>query len=342
MNMKKIYLTFVFILSLFSFIEGGEAVTKAGTTAAKFLTIGVGARANGIGDAFVSIANDATAMYWNPAGIAQLKQMEFITNYSQWIADINLTFMGLVIPLQQYGTLGFSVTHMGVGEMEVTTETNPEGTGEMFNSGSYTIGLTYSKILTDRFFLGSNVKYINEYIMNCGAGTFAIDIGTLFISPFKGIRFGASISNFGGKMQMTGSDLLVTKDIDETIYGNNESVNAYLATDEFDLPLLLRVGLSGDFGNPKFIRTTWAIDAIHPNDNSEYLNMGVEMGFWDDVLILRAGMKSIFMDYRDERLSLGGGIHLTLANNIKLFVDYAYQSYHYLNQVHKYTMRIVF
>ncbi|MBL7068049.1 MAG: PorV/PorQ family protein [Candidatus Marinimicrobia bacterium] len=342
MIIKKIYLTFILILFFLSHLLVGDVVTKTGTTSAKFLTIGVGSRANGIGDAFVGIANDATAMYWNPAGIAQLKQMEFVTNYSQWIADINLTYMGLVIPLQQYGTIGLSATHMGIGEMEVTTEANPEGTGEMFKSGSYAIGFTYSKMLTDRFFLGGNIKYINEYIMNCGAGAFAVDIGTLFISPFRGIRFGVSISNFGGKMQMTGSDLLVTKDIDETIHGNNESVNAYLATDEFDLPLLLRVGLSGDLGDPKYIRTTWAIDAIHPNDNSEYLNMGVEMGFWNDVLVLRAGLKSLYMDYRDERFSLGGGIHLPLANNIKLFVDYAYQSYQYLDQAHKYTMRIVF
>jgi hypothetical protein len=170
----------------------------------------------------------------------------------------------------------------------------------------------------------------------------AIDIGTLFKSPFWGIRFGASISNFGGKMQITGEDLTVTKDIDETISGNNESVNAYLATDKFDLPLMLRVGLSGDIGKSKMIRTTWAVDAIHPNDNSEYINLGLEMGLLNDLIILRAGAKALYMKYRDENLSLGGGLNIPLANSIKFHVDYAYQSYHNLGQVHKYTLRIIF
>jgi len=224
-------------------------------------------------------------------------------------------YFGLVLPFQQYGTFGINATHLGVGEMEVTTEANPEGTGEYFNSGSYAVGLSYARILTDRFSIGGNLKYINEYIMNSSAGSVALDIGTLFISPFWGIRFGASISNFGGKMQMTGEDLLVTKDIDETKNGNNESVNAYLATDRFDLPLLLRVGLSGDLGNANFIRATWAVDAIHPNDNSEYLNLGLELGMINDLVVLRMGMKALFMDYRDENLSVGGGLNIPLANN---------------------------
>ncbi len=319
-----------------------KTVTKTGTTAAKFLTIGVGSRANGMGDAFTALANDGTAMYWNPAGIANLERMEIVSNYCQWIADINIMYFGLVLPFNQYGTFGINATHLSAGEMEVTTEANPEGTGEFFNSGSYAIGLTYAKTLTDRFLIGGNLKYINEYILNSSAGSVAIDIGTLFKSPFWGIRFGASISNFGGKMQITGEDLTVTKDIDETISGNNESVNAYLATDKFDLPLMLRVGLSGDIGKSKMIRTTWAVDAIHPNDNSEYINLGLEMGLLNDLIILRAGAKALYMKYRDENLSLGGGLNIPLANSIKFHVDYAYQSYHNLGQVHKYTLRIIF
>jgi len=342
MDMKKIGLICISIVLLFPESIAAKPVTKTGTTAAKFLAVGIGSRANGMGDAFVALANDGTAMYWNPAGIAQLDRMEVVSNYSQWLADINLMYFGLVLPFQQYGTFGINATHMGVGEMEVTTETNPEGTGEYFNSGSYAVGLSYGKVLTDRFSIGGNLKYINEYIMNSSAGSVALDIGTLFISPFWGIRFGASISNFGGKMQMTGEDLLVTKDIDETKYGNNESVNAYLATDRFDLPLLLRVGLSGDLGNANVMRATWAIDAIHPNDNTEYLNLGLELGMVNNLVVLRMGMKALFMDYRDENLSVGGGLNIPLANNLKFHVDYAYQSYLYLDQVHKYTLRIVF
>lgn len=341
MYTKTKYIILVLLLLIVSAV-GGQNINKTGTTAAKFLAIGVGSRANGLGDAFVGIANDASAMYWNPSGISQLKQMELVANYTQWIADIDFSYVGFVIPLKVYGVIGFNATYMGMGEMDVTTEDFPEGTGETFSAGSYAIGFCYAKNLTDRLSIGANLKYINEYIMNCDANSFAIDIGTLFISPFRDIRFGVSISNFGRKMQITGPDLLVQKDIDEQIHGNNESVNAYLATDKFDLPLLLRVGISGDFVKSGLMRVTWAIDAAHPNDNTEYMNFGVEIGLLSELLILRAGMKSMFMETRDEKLSLGGGLNFRLGSTSKINIDYAYQSFEHLNQIHKYTLRLVF
>ncbi len=317
-------------------------ITKTGTTAAKFLAIGVGSRANGLGNAFVGIANDATAMYWNPSGISQLNNTELVVNYTQWIADIYFSYMGFVFPVREYGVLGINTTYLGMGEMEVTTEEFPEGTGETFSAGSYAIGLTFARRLTDRFSIGANLKYINEYIMNCDASSIAIDIGTLFITPFRDIRFGVSISNFGRKMQMTGPDLLVQKDIDERIYGNNESVNAILSTDQFDLPLLLRVGLSGDFVRSGLMRVTWAVDAVHPNDNSEYLNYGFEIGLLDEIINLRAGMKSVFLESREEKFSLGGSLSFRLGTGSRISLDYAYQSFEHLNQIHKYTLRLVF
>ena len=60
-----------------------QDVTKTGTTASKFLSVGIGPRANSMGGAFTSIANDASAMYWNPAGIAQLTRYEGIFTYTQ-------------------------------------------------------------------------------------------------------------------------------------------------------------------------------------------------------------------------------------------------------------------
>jgi len=340
MYSKVKYISFVLFFLFIANLNAGK-ITKTGTTAAKFLTIGVGSRANGLGNAFVGIANDATAMYWNPSGISQLKQIELVANYTQWIADINFSYIGFVVPLNQYGVIGFNTTYMGMGEMDVTTEEFPEGTGETFSAGSYAIGFCYAKNLTDRFSIGANLKYINEYIMNCDANSFAIDIGTLFITPFRDIRFGVSISNFGMKMQMTGPDLLVQKDIDERIYGNNESVNAILSTDQFDLPLLLRVGLSGDFVRYGLMRVTWAVDAVHPNDNSEYLNYGFEIGLLDEIINLRAG-KSVFLESREEKFSLGGSLSFRLRTGSRISLDYAYQSFEHLNQIHKYTLRLVF
>jgi len=342
---KIIISKFILLLAvlLFSVSLKSENITKTGTTSAKFLSVGIGSRANGMGDAFVAIANDATAMYWNPAGLSWIKNREFLVNYSQWFLDINFSYTGFAMPLGNYGTFGISLTYIkSIDEMEVTTEDYPEGTGETFSAGHYAIGFSYGKNLTDRFAIGGNIKYIGEYIMNCRANSFAIDIGTLFITPFKDVRFGVCVSNFGKKMQITGPDLLVQKDIDETKYGNNESVNAYLSTDRFDLPLLLRVGLSGEFVNKRAMRITWAVDALHPNDNTEYINCGIEVSLLNDLIFLRSGKSSIFMKNRENKYSAGFGLNIKINSTTRIAFDYSYQDYEHLPQTYRYSLIIKF
>lgn len=233
----------VIILSLLN-LSFGQDVSKTGTTAAKFLSIGAGSRPVSMGGAFVAIADDASAMHWNVAGLAQLRRTELLVNYTEWLVDIRFTYTGVAVALGAGGTFGLDITAMTMDEMEVTDYGFEDGTGETFSAGSYAVGMAYSRQLTDRFSIGIKGKYIGEFISQSSATGVALDIGTLFITPFKDIRFGASISNFGQKMQMTGDDLLVPSDIAPNQEGNNESVTARLSTDRFDLPLLLRVGLA--------------------------------------------------------------------------------------------------
>jgi len=329
------------ILSEGSLVMAQE-VTKVGTTAAKSLSIPVGARALAMGGAFVSVANDATAMYWNPGGIARLARKEIILMHSEWLADINFDYVGVVVPIGDFGSVGVNFTSMSMAEMEITTEDEPEGTGETFSAGTVVFGLAYARNLTDRFSIGFNVKYIVEHIWNCSATGLALDIGTLFTTPFRGIRLGVSISNFGQKMQIQGDDLLVQKDIDESIAGNVESVNAYLATDRFDLPLLLRIGLSTDLLNTETTRLTVAVDGVHPNDNTESLNMGCEYSFLRRRFFLRAGYKSLFGRDSEEQFTFGAGLRHHLSPGVELRVDYAYEEFVHLNDIHKFSLSLVF
>ena len=190
-------------------------------------------------------------------------------NHSDWIADIAFDYFSLSIPLNKNRFLGINVTSVTMGEMEVTRYGN-EDTGETFSASDNAFGLTYALNLTDRFSIGFNGKYIQQTIANNHANGLALDLGTLFDTPY-GFRLGTSISNFGPKMKMTGDDLLVAVDVDESIHGNNESVTGFLATDEFDLPLVLRVGISDDLNFGKIVRMTWALDTNSPNDNTSYI-----------------------------------------------------------------------
>ena len=90
---------FIIIFCTYFFIGNAYAVDKTGTTAAKFLHMNVGSRAVGMGGAFTSIANDATAMYWNPAGLGFHKVKEVFFNHSNWIADISYDYFGPPMPI---------------------------------------------------------------------------------------------------------------------------------------------------------------------------------------------------------------------------------------------------
>ncbi|GAB4287400.1 MAG: hypothetical protein Kow0098_03890 [Ignavibacteriaceae bacterium] len=338
---KIILIVFISLL-LLPFNSEAQKVTKTGTTAAKFLSIGVGPRANAMGGAFTSLSDDASALYWNPAGISLVPQYEAIFTYTKLFADIDLNFFGLVIPAGEWGSFGVAVTAINYGEMEVTTETFPDGTGEMFSAGSYAFTLSYARAVTEDFLFGINAKYIREDIYNSSAQGFSFDVGTIFTTPFYGIRFSSSITNYGTKMQMTGEDLLIRHDPDPGVSGNNETLDGYYATDEFELPLRLQIGLSKDFYFMDNQRFTIAVDGIHPNDNSQWINVGGEIALLDEQVMLRAGYKTLFLEDTQEGLTIGAGINYSGFEYFKISVDYAFQEYDYLGDTHSFGVRLGF
>lgn len=319
MKKQKKYIILLFLItSLFG-------VDKAGTTAAKFLSIGVGSKATGMGGAFTSIADDATAMYWNPAGLSFNKTKEVYLNHANWIADISFDYFGFTIPVNNKTTLGFNITSVTMDEMEVTRYGN-ENTGETFKAADYAIGSTYAINLTDRFSVGLNAKYLQQTIANSHAKGFALDFGTLFITPF-GFNLGTSISNFGSKLMMTGDDLLIGADVDENINGNNESVTGTLSTDYFDLPLVLRIGVSDEFKISSRGSIVLSMDAISPNDNANYINIGSEINFFDGLIFLYSGMNSLLLEDKESEFSVGGGLRLP---NNSLSINFTHEQMKFL------------
>ena len=108
---------------------------------------------------------------------------------------------GTVLPLGDFGTLGASITSLTMDEMAVRTVERPEGTGELFNASDLALALTYSRRLTDRFSIGFTAKYISQRIWHESASGFALDVGTLFVTSFRGLRIGASLYNFGADIR---------------------------------------------------------------------------------------------------------------------------------------------
>ncbi len=335
--MKKLLICLIFSISFINLYSQ----TKVGSTAAPFLNIGIGPRAISMGGGFSATANDVTALYWNPAGISRTEYNEAMFAHTNWFADIIFNWAGAKLNLGGLGAVGLSVTYLDYGEMEVTTLREQDGTGEIFTAKDMAIALSYAYNLTDRFSIGGSVKYVNQSIWNSSADAIAFDIGTLFYSEIFNMRIAATISNFGTDMRLSGKDLLVLYDVDPNIYGNNNQILANLRTDSYPLPLLFRVGVAMDLINTTLNKLTVGVDALHPNDNSESLNVGGEYVF-NDFLSIRAGYKSLFLKNSEEGLTFGVGVKYDFYPGFGINFDYAYQDFGILKNTQHFSISVRF
>jgi hypothetical protein len=316
-----------------------QSLTKTGTTAAQFLKIGVGSRAIGMGGAFTATADDITAIYWNPGGLAQTYSSEAFFNHVRWFADVNFDFASFATHLPGFGTIGAFVSVLSMDEMLVRTTDQPEGTGEYFKAGAFAIGLSYARNLTDQFSIGFNAKYLQEHIWNMSSVGVGFDVGTMYRIPILNeFRLAASISNFGPKMKLEGRDNLMIVQVGS---GDGNLINTDIQMEEFDLPLLFRFGMAADVIKSEESRLTAALDAVHPNDNTEYLNTGLEYA-WNEMVFLRGGWKSLFERDTEQRFTAGVGVHLRLVEQVKVKFDYAYQDWGRLASVHYVSVGVKF
>jgi opacity protein-like surface antigen len=338
-KMKKIKLLSVLITTFIIALLVNAQTLKTGTTAAQVLKFNVGPRAIGMGGAFTSVSNDILSTYWNPSGTASISSNEAFFDHTDLYLDIKHDYAAFASNLSDLGTVGLFVSVLSMDEMEVRTIDKPEGTGEFFDAGALVIGINYARYLTENFSIGFNFKYINESIWHMSANGFAIDIGTLYKIPILNeFRIAASISNFGTKMQLSGRDVTKTYASGST---GRDILNVNLELDQFDLPLLFRFGVSADVIKDESSRITLAIDAVHPNDHSEYINSGLEYS-WNETFFIRGGYNSIFETDTEKGLTLGAGVNYHLLDYLRIKLDYAFQDFGRLSNVHYFSVGIVF
>jgi long-subunit fatty acid transport protein len=303
--------------------------------------MGVGARAVAMGNAFVGTADDITALYWNPAGLARMGASEATFVHANWFVDTKFDYASVAFNLGTVGSLAMQITSLTVSQEPVRTVLQPEGTGEFFDGSSVALGIGYAFNITDKVSIGFGAKYISESIWHSSASGFAVDIGTLFTTSLNGMRIGMSISNFGTKMQMAGKDAAILVDPDPTIAGNNSKIPAKYDTDKWDLPLIFRVGVAMDVLQTNQHRITVAIDANHPNDNTEYVNVGGEYAF-DDMFFVRVGYANAFVKDGETDLTLGAGIKYTIAGSVAAKVDYSFSRFGELGNIPRIQVSLTF
>ncbi len=307
--------------------------SKVGTTSANFLTIPVGPRAAAMGGAFIAEANDVYGAYWNPGGLSRIGRIEFSASFSEWIVGTRHNWFGLSYALSEDDAVAISINQLDYGEDDITTPYQPDGTGQKWSASDLSLSLSYAKNLTDRFSIGGSVKYINQKIWNESASAFALDVGLLFYTELPGLRIGMNISNFGTEMQLAGDDLLQPYDIDPTDAGNNSNIASNLSTDTWTLPLVFAVGVAYDFINTEDLKFTLETDAVYPNNQTGYVNLGGEFS-WNNMVFFRGGFNSLGKSGRQGGLSAGIGIHYDFGGFFAK-VDYSYTDFGIFNAIQR-------
>jgi len=324
---------------------------RVGTTACNFLETGIGSDGLAMGDAFVAIPGKLSSFYWNPAGLAHIDNSEFLFMQQPWVVDINTTAFVGSYHMPGIGTISAGVHNIDYGDINVTTLSMQEGTGEKYKSNEYSFSIGFARKLAQWFSFGANAKYVSSQIWHTKASAMALDLGALVSTGFftttgkqeDGLRIGMSISNYGTKMKYDGIDLIYPIDIAPDEAGNFKDVPGQFKMSEWELPLIFRIGVSYTPINNRYNGLTISADALHPNNNSESVNVGTEYEFkipGTGSLFARAGYKGIFMDESIYGATYGGGLRINMLGNTALKIDYAYRDIGVLGNVHVYTFGI--
>ena len=311
----------------------------------KFLSNPIGARGAGLGNAYMALAEDASAMFWNPAGMARTEHGSVFFDATRGIADINYFAGAIAWNFEDYGVFGVSAVVMDYGNF-IGTRLNPitggyDLTGD-FSPTAFAIGLTYARTMTDRFGFGGTVKWarvdfgaavstqvtdtdaqgnpiaVDERDISHSLDIPVFDVGVMYYTHIKGIRFGATFRNFSQEREFI--------------------------ADEFSLPLELKFGLIVDLIDLMSLHGLGAnhtasamSDFQHSRDFSSRMHYGVEY-WYRGALALRGGYKA---NYDEEDITFGVGLRGELST-YSVNLDYAYNDFGLFNNVHKFTIGLDF
>jgi long-subunit fatty acid transport protein len=308
------------------FSLGGQ---RAGTSSGTFLKIGVGARAVGLGEAFVAVANDPSTIFWNPAGLASMQRRELALNHVSWPADVNYEHMAFVLPVRRLGgSLAFQLGVLAT-EIDETTEFQPFGTGRSLIYSDAIAGVAYARRWTDKLLVGVGVKYMREDLGQDVGGpvtnAFLVDIGSIYYLGYGSVRIATSLCNFGSQLKPGGSYVATVPPFDARSY------------DGFDPPTVFRYGVAFEPIENQSQRVTASLEVNQPADNAQLWKVGAEWT-WLRRLSLRSGYN---FNADELNLSAGVGVYASLGQT-QATVDYAYTNGGFLGTINRLALGVRF
>ncbi len=281
---------------------------RAGISALTFLKLEVDPRAEAMGGSQISLSGDGYSPQWNPATMTELDSKTIAISDRVMPAGILNSYASIVLPFKNNAALGISVIDLYSGEIEKTTVYQPQGTGDYVSSSNVALGVSYAKVLSDYFSIGVGAKYIREQLAEFYANTLAVDLGFLYKTDFKDLRFAVMLKNFGPNSTLGGTLPQTT-----FIPTSAETIDNYPVSGEF------KMGISFVPYKTELKKLTVIVQLNHPNDDAENISMGLEYNYYK-ILFLRLGYK---INVKDQNFPAAGVGLITHLGKNPLHIDYS-------------------
>ncbi len=327
LKLLNIILVVAIIIS-FTFDSFAGSPNRRGTAGATELLIPVGSTGVGMSGSILATAHGLDAIHWNPAGLSRsnLSAQVMFSNLS-YIADIGVNYLAVSANMEDLGHLGVSFKTLSFGKIEETTIDRPEGTGITYSPTFLTVGLTYSRRMTDRIHFGTNIKMVYESITRVSATAFAFDLGLQYKAGETGFNFGVALKNLGSEISFDGSDFDRFVDDPNQITGY-PTQPMRLRTAGFGMPTTLELGLAYKYPLMAEHLVEMSTTFINNNYSNDEYRFGVEYAY-NNLFFIRGGyayaqgVPSEFENIFGP--TFGAGVRYTISG-VEMSVDYAYRS----------------
>ncbi len=330
MYLKKLLSGILILLS----VTSAYSFEKVGTTSFQFLKVLTDARSTAMGEAYSAVASHSDAVFWNPAALTRINNLDISVSYMDYFLDVTQTAVSAAYTVPGWGSFGFQLLYVDIGEIDETRvdflgfrgDTYWPGlTGETYRPYSAVAGLSYARDLTDKFSFGITAKYAYEdpdaaYTNSAGknedlsAGTVMFDGGLVYRTGFRSLEVAAAVRHFGPEVKYIEESypLPQTLNLGMTAFVINSGESLFLQSDKQTLQI--------------------AFDLVQPRDYDQQYNLGFEWGY-NNMLFLRGGYK---INYDEEGLSAGFGI-----NYSDFRLDYSWSDYgEYLDSVQRFSFGV--
>jgi hypothetical protein len=344
---RAVMVAAVLALCVLTVVAGNK--NRIGTAGAQDLLIPVSARGIALGGSSVTLLSGADAIFYNPAGVARAADnVDAMFSTMNYIGDIGVSYVALTTHAGSLGSFGLSLKSLAFGDIPVTTEDFPDGTGETFKPTFVNLGLTYSNMLSDRISVGATVTMVTESFMSVSASGVTFNIGVQYSGlALPGLSLGVVVKNVGGQMKYDGANLLRQGTVNDA--ARNSNTNWYkVSVAAFDMPTTIDLGLSYQTKLNEKLSATVLGDFMNSNYAYDEYRLGAEFTY-DKMFSVRggyviapdAGTDAAGEDAFIYSYTLGAGVNLTLPGaNVR--VDYAYRAMKYFDANNVFTIALGF